>query len=208
MTKKNRHLTYILVLFLLGVLIALSIHIVVSAINEDLGISVLTNKYYRTEWIVFVSLSVVIAALAVRLLKRPSVIDESDQPNSLKSTLSTNQSIKESSIDRSDIQTVSGDRNKQIIGKNKGDIYAGDAFFINSPIKTTPPDAKFLLPKGFNDARKLDAFTSRNDELALMSERLIQNRSLDNDSIICIVGPSGVGKSALACYFARKFRYT
>lgn len=206
MTKKNERLIRILVLFLLGAMIFISINIVTSAIQENLGIEALTTKPHRTKLIVLIGLAFTVAALAAKTLQKSPTIDgtESLPPSPKRSSpkpLSTDQSIAQSSIEESNIQTITGNGNKQIIGNNTGDIYAVDTL-ISAPTKTLPPDAKFLLPKGFNDFKKLETFTSREAELGLISERLIQNRASDSDSIVCLVGASGVGKSALACYFA------
>lgn len=62
------------------------------------------------------------------------------------------------------------------------------------------------MPEPFHQA-KLNNFVGREAELAQLSAQLIESSKLAaGNNVICIYGTPGVGKSALACYFATQYK--
>lgn len=98
-------------------------------------------------------------------------------------------------------QTSNGDHNLNIAS-----IKANN-FNFKLQLKEAPPDAKFRLPEPFYP-EKLENFTGRNKELVKLAELLIEKQDFEAGKNRAIIyGIPGVGKSALACYFAYYFYY-
>jgi tetratricopeptide (TPR) repeat protein len=100
--------------------------------------------------------------------------------------------------------------NQPIYGKSNqtiGDIQAEGNVNITFPfLEPILPDAKFKLPEPFYQA-KLNNFVGRETELDQLSLQLIESSKLAaGNNVICIYGTPGVGKSALACYFATRYK--
>ncbi|AFY57070.1 ATP-dependent transcriptional regulator [Rivularia sp. PCC 7116] len=72
----------------------------------------------------------------------------------------------------------------------------------NSSASNQDRTTRFILPQ-----KDISTFTGRDNELQKLEKQLINRQGNKVCSIVSLAGAGGIGKSALACHFATKYKY-